>query len=171
MLKELSENLQNRKSYLVDELNQRSEQVNEAMTATLQKSVFNSLQSWLETHPIVSWLINHPFWTLGILLVLLLLFGGLLRVIGRLTEEIWLIVLRSPFRLVRLLINPIYKITKTSPPKRTSLKFGENDKQEKLTRILLRLEEIKQEQEELLTEMKVILNSTDTRKIKSAAKL
>ena len=163
MLEELSEGLQSNKSFLANELSQRSERFNNAMVEALQKTMVNSLQSWLETHPIVSWLINHPLWILCIFILLLLLFGGLLRVIGRLTEETWLIIFQSPFRLARWLIVLTYKaLTNASTPEVTNLKFGKNDKQEQLNYILLRLEEIKQEQEELLKEMKTILNSTKT---------
>ena len=162
MLEEFSEGLQNNKSFLANELSQRSERFNDAMVETLQKTTVNSLQSWLETHPIVSWLINHPLWILCIFILLLLLFGGLLRVIGRLTEETWLIIFQSPFRLARWLIAITYKaLTNASTSKVTNL-IGKNDKKEQLNYILLRLEEIKQEQEELLKEMKTILNSTET---------
>ena len=160
MLEELSEGLHNHKNFL-NELSQRSERFNDAMVEALQKSIVNSLQSWLETHPIASWLINHPLWLLCSFIVLLLLFGGLLRVIGRLTEETWLIIFQSPFRLARWLINIAYKaLTNASTSEVTNLKVGKNDKKEQLTYILLRLEEIKQEQEELLKKMKTILNST-----------
>ena len=160
MLKELSEGLQT-KIFLPD-LSQ-TERLNDSMVEAFQRTIVTSFQSWLEKYPIASWLIEHPLWILCIFLLLLLLFGGLLRVIGRLTEETWLIILQFPFRLAQWLVNLMYKAFTNAftTSKATNLNFGKNDKQEQLMCILLRLEEIKQEQEELIKEMKAILNSPD----------
>lgn len=68
-------------------------------------------------------------------------------------------ILAFPFRLARWVFVVIYKaLTNAST---SEVKFGANEKKERLADILLRLEEIKHEQEELLEDMKVILNSTD----------
>lgn len=114
------------------------------------------LQVWLEVHPFWNWLLLHPLWLLGLMVLVLFLFAGLLGAIARLTEAIWLALLRAPIRLIQLLFLGITQLLKMpftprlnpSPP---------NNPQERLTTLLNRLDSLRQEQDELMQEVRSIL--------------
>lgn len=63
------------------------------------RSVFAPVQQWFDQHPWLEWLLQHPLWLVGLILLVIFLFAGLIQAIGRLTENIWLTVLLLPFRL------------------------------------------------------------------------
>lgn len=58
------------------------------------------LQAFLAAHPLLGWLLNHPLWGVGVLLLVLLLGLGLLSAIARLTENFWLTLGQMPLRLL-----------------------------------------------------------------------
>ncbi|OLP16901.1 hypothetical protein BST81_18065 [Leptolyngbya sp. 'hensonii'] len=119
-------------------------------------------QRWIQEHPVIDWMVNHLLLTIGLGMVTILLFWGLLRAIMRFSEQVWMMVLSIPFQGLRLLFNLFQK------PFKGLLTFGANpspSNQERLTIILMRLEELKQEQSDLIEEMKGILGSEPFRSI------
>ena len=138
---------------------EKTEQLSESVVDEVQTAIIISIQNWLEAHPILSWMITHPFSLLGLLLLFLMLFWGLLKIIGRVSEQFWLSVLQLPLKLFQWLLRVFFRAFKnhTDSAIVTGQKSGEDNKQERLLYILNRLEEIRQEQEELLKEMQAII--------------
>ena len=139
---------------------EKAEHLSESVVDQLQTAIIISIQNWLEAHPILSWMITHPLYALGLLLLFLILFWGLLKIIGRFSEQFWLSVLQLPLKLFQWLLRVFFRAFKnhTDSAIVTDQKSSGDNKQERLAYILKRLEEIRQEQEELLKEMQAIID-------------
>lgn len=116
------------------------------------------IASWFETHPIFAWGIDHPLLTLGLLVVVLLLLSGLLQAIARFTEQIWIWLLRSPVLLIQWLFAVGRSWVRRKPPALPAA----TPQQERLTLILQKLETMRQEQDELLQEVRALLANDST---------
>lgn len=123
----------------------------------LLDSLTAPLQDWLSQHPLLQWFVSHPLWLLIAMLAALFLLSGLLRAIAGLTEKLWLALLRLPFILFQtvwrsslfLLLRPFEKPTVAS--------LTASPAPDRLTEILNRLEALRQEQDELLQEVRSLL--------------
>jgi hypothetical protein len=140
----------------------------------LLEPILAPLQGWLVVHPVWNWLLTHPLWLLGLMVLVLFLFAGLLGAIARLTEAVWLAILQAPLRLVQLLFVGVAKLLKmpftprvtratVSPSvsqiaaQPVSPTLSQPDAKERLTTILDRLDYLRQEQDELIQEVRSIL--------------
>lgn len=114
-------------------------------------------RDWLANHPIVFWLVTHPLWLLGSLLLLLFFLSGLLGAVSQLTQNLWLAILNFPVRLSQWIWSRTFGLVRAialpSPP--TS---GSSPSQTRLTDILNRLDALQQEQDALLQELRTLLN-------------
>ncbi len=72
-------------------------------TEAMQRLLSSMLQDWLAHHPLWAWLFAHPLGTLGLLGCGIFLFWGLLRAIARLAESTWTFLLRLPLWLLQQL--------------------------------------------------------------------
>jgi len=116
------------------------------------------LQNWLSAHPTGYWLVSHPIWLVGLILLCLLLLSGLLGAIAQLTQKLWIFVLQAPLLLTRWIFAAIFQLFgAVFRWKGNTEKLPENEQQQRLAEILSRLEVLKQEQDELLKEAKTIL--------------
>jgi hypothetical protein len=143
---------------------------NRPFVERLLEPIFTPLQEWLAVHPLWNWLLTHPLWLLGLMVLMLFLLAGLLGAIARLTEAVWLAILQAPLRLVQLLFWGIVKLLKlpftprvlpAMPSRSTSAPVpplgNQLDIQARLTVLLDRLDGLRQEQDELLQEVRSIL--------------
>jgi hypothetical protein len=141
---------------------------NRPLVERLLEPLLTPLRDWLAVHPFWHWLLTHPLWLLGVIVLVLFLFAGLLGAIARLTEAVWLAVLQAPVRLVQLLFIGVAKLVQMPfTPRVTTATLdqpvSQSDSQERLTSILNRLDVLRQEQEELMQEVRSILaGSTET---------
>ncbi|MEM9922741.1 MAG: hypothetical protein AAF915_03130 [Cyanobacteria bacterium P01_D01_bin.50] len=160
----------------------------------IQTVLTSSVTDWFEQHPVfltiiksLNWSINHPIVSLIILLFSLAIFWSLIKAITRLIESTSLSILQIPLKLFQILVKYSWRILKNlgnSPTqKNQDIKTSDNtlnisqlqgnttyhimscNKQQRLTNITLRLEEIQREQQELLQEAAAIL---DLEKINSS---
>jgi hypothetical protein len=123
------------------------------------------VQDWLSQHPRMVWLLANPGWLLVALVVALFLLSGLLRAVASLTEKLWLGLLKLPIRLVQwiwqgslfLLRRPA--ASPSSNPTQTNLLLSTHSP-DRLTEVLDRLETLRHEQDELMQEMKSLLNDS-----------
>jgi hypothetical protein len=130
---------------------EKIDSLNQTLSDGIQASINSSLNSWIDKHPQLVWLVNHPLQSLGILLLGLFLFSGLLGAISRITEKFWLFVLTYPFKIFSnswLLISKSFR------------KDDDNQKteaQKRVAEILSRLESIRQEQTSLSQELESLI--------------
>lgn len=150
---------------------------NQSMLNRLWESLTAPIWDWLNQYPVLYWLTLHPIWLLVTLVTLLFLLSGLLGAIARLTERLWLAILRSPITLIRwiwrgslFLLSRLFTAKSTAAPSvsvkssvvtlgAASLTPGALTSQDRLTEVLNRLEALRQEQDELLREVKLLLST------------
>lgn len=128
------------------------------LSSGFQGVLTQPIADWLQAHPIFAWGIDHPLWTLAVLFVTLLLLSGLLKAIGRFTEQIWIWLLRSPIMLMQWVFAIALQWMRRKPPALPAV----TPQQERLTLILQKLETMRQEQDELLQEVRALLAAEDS---------
>lgn len=121
-------------------------------TDGLQSVLLNPVQTWLSEHPAVGWLVAHPLWGAGLLVLGILLLAGLWSAIARLTEGFWLTLVGLPFRLGGWLFTTVTGVLVQRWVKPTP-----QANPDRLTEIVGRLEALQTEQEDLLAEMRQLL--------------
>ncbi|VXD15086.1 hypothetical protein PL8927_380021 [Planktothrix serta PCC 8927] len=140
------------------------------------KNAINSLiQDWINAHPFISWLISHPGMSLILFVFLISLFLGFLQAISSLLKQGWLLILTSPFHLFKyslvwisqLILNPGRPLHSEPPRSRLSQFLSTHpqqiesltlEQQERLIILLQYLENIHQQQNQLLQEVRTILS-------------
>lgn len=124
--------------------------------AGIQDTIVTSVQQFIHQHPNLAWIMTHPFWLVGLVLLALFLFWGLLQAITRLTERLWLAILQAPLKLTQWFLGLLSRMfwRKSATP---STPTKSADPQQRLAAIVDRLEALRQEQEALMREMKEIL--------------
>ena len=130
---------------------EKIDSLNQTLSDGIQASINSSLNSWIDKHPQLVWLVNHPLQSLGILLLGLFLFSGLLGAISRITEKFWLFVITYPFKIFS---NSWLLISKSLQ------KDDDNQKtegQKRVAEIISRLESIRKEQILLSQELESFL--------------
>jgi hypothetical protein len=121
------------------------------------------VQDWLSQHPRISWLLANPGWLLAALIVMLFLLSGLLRVVASLTEKLWLELLKLPIRVVYWLWQGSLLLLRRPAPTQSNLPSSSlirssDHPPDRLTEVLDRLEALRREQDELMQEMKSLLD-------------
>lgn len=83
----------------------RAEQIRRSLlnstSSSIAQSIVGPVRAWLTEHPALEWWVLHPFWSLILVVLAIALLIGLLGAIGRLTENIWLTLFQTVFKLVR----------------------------------------------------------------------
>jgi hypothetical protein len=132
-------------------------------TDAMQRAVADVFQDWLVAHPLIGWEITHPLWSIGLGLLLLFLFWGLLNAIGRLTERLWVTLLRMPLQLGQWVGQRLFRFIKL-PSKVLSSKVLtiapepiSPGKHKTLQDTLLQIEQLQLEQIRLLQEIRQAL--------------
>lgn len=127
---------------------QKAENLSNASAEALQNAIANTFKAWAEAHPLMSWLINHPFLAVVVFLFAILMMGGLLQALGSVFKQVWIVMLRSLWQLGGKLPAGVNAVLSNKQ---------QASNPERLTMILQRLEELRQEQNQLLQEIKGIL--------------
>jgi hypothetical protein len=125
------------------------------ISASIEQAISNYVSQWLGQHPYLAWALSHPIPSLLLLLLAIFSLWGLIKAIGRGIEQIWLFLLKTPFRLLQPIFGLIWRsidrifghnnpstaqLTKTTTP-------------ERIDRIVDRLQTLAREQEALLEEL------------------
>jgi hypothetical protein len=128
-------------------------QLGNAAVEGTQKAVMGIIQTWIQNHPTWAWFMGHPLISFGLLIVAFFLLRGLLGAIAHFIEKLWIIVLRAPMQLGAWLINASWgKLNKQA-----STVSQEPNPHHELAAIVERLEATRIEQDELLKQVKTIL--------------
>lgn len=162
MFEPISHNLQTAKEQSSQMAERFSTQLHQTVGKGVTSAMSDSFQSWLTTHPTIAWIVNHPLWALGILLIAIFLFWGLLRAIAQFIEQVWIAILRLPLILLQRLLGlgkGAYQraIAGTKELSKELPAEPETNVEQRLTHLLNRLETLQQEEVELLQEVKTLL--------------
>lgn len=141
---------------------QHTEVLGDAVAQSVQRGISASIHHWLIEHPLIAWMLTHPLYLLGFGVLCILLLGGLFRLIGRLTEHAWWILLKLPVRLMRWAIQGILGLLRG---KAEYDQFPEHRIANRQLDILARLDEIKREEAELIQELRSLLTGAGTESI------
>jgi hypothetical protein len=132
----------------LDDTLHKAEQLSSAIANSVQEVILTSVKMWMVEHPAIAWIVNHPLLAIILILFIFLVFWNLLNAIIKIIPQIFLFILKIPFISA-------FKIFQNIP----LIKSNNLDIQERLPTILIRLEELRQEQDNLMREMKEILTS------------
>ncbi len=137
---------------------QQAETLNHTLSEGIQASINSSLNTWIADYPRLVWLVNHPLQSLGLLLLGIFLFSGLLKAVSNLSEKFWVVLFSSPFKLVSSGLGLISKSSQGKEKKLEDILRG-NNRQTRITAIISRLEVMKKEQSLLLEELASLIKS------------
>jgi hypothetical protein len=136
------------------------------ISASIERTIGNYFTHWLNAHPYLVWLGAHPLWSLGLGLLSILAVWGLIRAIGRGVEQIWLLLLTTPFKLLqpilRQILSAIARIfghTKIGADRLNS-QLTPAPATERVATIVDRLHELNLEQQLLLQELATLTDAT-----------
>ncbi len=137
------------------------------MSGSIEHAISSYFSQWLGQHPYLAWSIGHPVLSLGLLLIAIFLLWGLIKAIGRGIEQIWIFLLKTPFKLLQPIFRPIWGSIwrrfghneDSSSPRSLQPAGGEGSKRSE--QIIDRLHALNQEQQSLLTELATLSNPTE----------
>ena len=139
------------------------------MDISIEHAITNYFTHWLVAHPYLAWAISHPLPSLGCLLVLIFALSGLIRAIGRGFEQIWLFLLKTPFKLLqpiwRWAWRSIQRIFGHNNPRAEQVESNllSTAPPERIEVILDRLQTLHQEQQYLVGELATLLAATSVK--------
>ena len=137
---------------------EKIDNLNQTLSEGIQTSINSSLHGLIDNNPQLFWLINHPLQALGILLLGLVLFSGLIGAISNLTEKFWRLILTYPFKLISNVFGLISKSFQKDNEQQKNISI-ETENQKCIAAVLSRLKANRQEQNLLLQELESLLNT------------
>jgi hypothetical protein len=78
------------------------------VSGSIEHAVAGYFTHWLAAHPYLAWAISHPLPSFGLTLLVIFSLWGLIKAIGRGIEQIWLVLLTTPFRLLQPVLRAIW---------------------------------------------------------------
>lgn len=170
LLNETTHNTINSVGGKLQQLEQLSNTISIEIERTINSLINHKLvkiQHWVDAHPAISWLlkfitwsINHPAFGLVIFLLVIFIIWQLFKVCGRLVEKGLLVALTAPIKLITKLLKFSFKpLSFLGGNSKNVFLFNSQDQQDKLRKLLNRLEAIKQEQNDILQEITAIVSA------------
>jgi hypothetical protein len=126
------------------------------ISSSIDRAVSSYFSNWLGQHPYLIWSISHPLLSCGLLVLAIGSLWGLFGAIGRGIEQIWLFLLKTPFKLLQPIFSKIWEISFGRLGNSTAVP-------ERIDAIVDRLQSLSQEQERLLKELSTLRNSSSDR--------
>jgi hypothetical protein len=125
------------------------------ISESIEQAISNYVSQWLGQHPYLAWALSHPIPSLLLLLLAIFSLWGLIKAIGRGIEQIWLFLLKTPFRLLQPIFGLIWRSIErifgyTNP---SAVPLTGKTPPERIERIVDRLHTLAREQETLLDEL------------------
>lgn len=144
----------------------------------IQSAINGTVKDWIDSHPVVFWLVSNPWISLVMLLLFIFIIFGLLQALGSFFAKGWLFILQIPVKFMQgvlslgsksvsnlggVVVNSL--VSKNPKDKNNSalqlrgVESNSLESQERIANILTRLEAIRQEQNQLLQEASAILSN------------
>jgi hypothetical protein len=144
------------------------------ISASIEQAISAYFNQWFEQHPTLAWSIAHPIPSLVLLLLAVFSLWGLIKAIGRGIEQMWVFLLKTPFKLLQPIFRVIWgslqrgfgynKYSGTQITKKTDHNFNPD----RIDRIVGRLQTLNQEQDLLLQELSTLTNLAPHKSSKAA---
>ncbi len=134
------------------------------ISAAIEHAVGSYFTEWMIAHPYLAWIVSHPLLALGLLLLSVFCLWGLLQAIRRAFEQIWLLILTTPLKLLQPILRQIVRGIGYTNPSKSQLdpKLAATTPAAKIEQIIDRLNLLNQEQESLLRELAILAASKTT---------
>lgn len=140
----------------VEDTIQKVEQLSAVASTAIENAVtgfinhrLDTLNTWIDSHPTISWTIksviwgvNHPIYSIVIILLTIFIIWQLIKTFGRVIEKGLLVTLTAPFKFVQSLFKFNFKPLSIFTDNSTS-DLGSQPNNERLAKLLTRLEVIK----------------------------
>jgi hypothetical protein len=133
------------------------------VSGSIEHAVTGYFTNWLGAHPYLAWMIAHPLPSFGLVLLIVFSLWGLIKAIGRGIEQIWLVLLTTPFRLLQPLlrvswssIRRLFGHNNNVEHNQLDSQLAQNSVSERIACITDRLQVINQEQAALLSELSTL---------------
>jgi hypothetical protein len=161
-----------------------STQVEKAINSVILQQI-EAIEIWINAHPGLSrlthaciWGINHPILSILILFFAMFILWQFFKILGRWVEQALVFTLKAPFQFARFLFSQSFKSFSNFAFRRPTTRHTEanmlalnsavsdssvSGQQEQIATILTRIEELRQEQNDLLQELKAILALDESR--------
>jgi len=152
--------------------------MSDATSNALQRAIDGMFKNWMDSHPVVFWLVSHPLISLAMLLLFIFIILGFLQALGNFFAKGWLFILQIPLKFMQGVLSLASKsvsnlggvvvnslVSKNPKDKNNSalqlrgVESNSLESQERIANILIRLEAIRQEQNQLLQEASAILSN------------
>ena len=130
--------------------------VDDYLLNNFNRSIVNSINSWLSEHPVFNWLVSHPlisaitFLIAAVLTIRLL--ATIYRAIANTIDRMWLNVLQFPFWLLKMLFG-WEKQPKNNAEKTLINNYEITANPEQLQEIVARLDSIQQQQAQIILDL------------------
>lgn len=150
--------------------------MSDAASNAIQSAINGTVKDWIDSNPVIFWLVSHPLIGLAMVLLFILTVLGFFQALGSLFAQGWLFILQSPVKFMQGVLSVGSKsvsnvggvavnslVSKNPEDKNNSalqlrgVESNSLESQERLANILTRLEAIRQEQNQLLEEVSAIL--------------
>lgn len=139
----------------------------DSMTQAVQNAITPGMAKWINSHPVIIWLLNHPLIAFGMSLLAIFIIWGFLQIVSDVAKTVCLFILTTPFKILKSL----WSLSRKSPFVKGELTANQTSRsnhhlsnnlisqdypnhnmnyQDRLTHILRRLEAIQKEQSQLL---------------------
>ncbi|WP_334791584.1 hypothetical protein [Nostoc sp.] len=152
---------------------QKAEQLSAVASTAIENAVNNfinhrldALNLWIDAHAGISWTIksviwgvNHPIYSIVIILLTIFILWQLVKAFSRLIEQGLLVTLTAPFKFLQSLFKFSFKPLAIFTDNSTS-DLSSQPNNQRLAKLLTRLEVIKQEQNDILQQITNLVSST-----------
>ena len=120
------------------------------LSKSVQEAINSSIRNWLQSHWPLGWIITNLGLSLLLMIIFVILFWGLLGALGRGVQQGWILILRSPLKLLSLL-----------PPQADGLfkKLRLPDREQRIDAVVQQLATNQQQQARLLAELSALVNN------------
>jgi hypothetical protein len=125
----------------------------------INNSIGSGITAWLTEHPIIAWFVNHPILAIltsfAVIILVVRLLLTIYRAIANTIDRIWLGILRSPWRLIKLLFGWEAK-PKLVNSKTTVTNYEVTSDSQQLQEIMTRLDQIQQQQQVIIQDLALL---------------
>jgi hypothetical protein len=131
----------------------------------ISNSIGSGITAWLTEHPIIAWFIHHPIIAIltsfAVIILVVRLLLTIYRAIANTIDRIWLGILRSPWRLIKLLFGWETK-PKSVTSNTTVTNYEVTRDSQQLQEIMDRLDQIQQQQQVIIQDLALLKQQTLT---------
>ena len=116
----------------------------------MEFAIQSFFHSWIDKHPLITWLLQHPIISLVSIFLIVVLLFRLFAAIVQLLDKLWIWLLKLPLVLIKSIFGLKSKPSKAIPVIRAQELAIEP---EKISQIIQQLEIINQQQQQIMEEL------------------